>query len=432
MSVGLQLLRAIIENQSSSLFKELSEEEFLLENEERFSYHFIQDHLKRYKQLPSLSTCETNSLDLPEIDEPANYYLKAFRDRFYYNQIKPVFNSIHKKLVASDYEETKNLIRDLYVTSNEANKYSALSGFASEVEKAKEAYADRYIQSSIAGVTFGFPTIDKYTDGICNGDLITLVGRLGSCKTYLLMRMMLSAVEQNKSVLIVTLEMTKTQLIKRIAALKTRINHTLIRKAGLDMFAKKKYFNALDSLGESNLITFMEGGLLRNKKQSKATTADVERAIEELNPDIVYIDGAYMLYPDTKNRYSSTWERVSDVADDLKSIALTTDTPIVITVQFNRNQKQTTKINAEKELDVADIAGSDNIARASSVVLGIKQGRKNVLEIHGIKNRDEDLFKLELNKIFASMDFSEIGEMADEETSQQDEQDLAITVGDQI
>lgn len=432
MSAGLQLLRAIINNQSSSLLKELSAEEFLLENEERFSYQFILDHLKNYKQLPTIDTCESNAIDLPEIDEPIDYYLKAFRDRFYYNQIKPLFNGLHKKLVHANYDEARDLIRELYLTSNEANRSSALTSFHSEVAKTKEEYLERYIQSSIAGVTYGYPTIDRYTDGICNGDLISIVGRLGSCKTYLLMNMMLSAVKQHKSVLVVTLEMTKNQLMKRIAAIDTSINHSLIRTASLDMFTKKKYFNALDRLGDSNLITFMEGGLLRTSKSKKATTQHIEKAIEELNPDIIYIDGAYLLYPENSNRYSSTWERISDVIDDLKSIALTTNKPIVITVQFNRNQKQTTKINVEKELDVADIAGSDNIARASSVVLGIKQGRRNTLEIHGIKNRDGSPFKLELRKEFSVMDFSEIGELLEAEETVEDEQDLAITIGDQI
>ena len=59
----------------------------------------------------------------------------------------------------------------------------------------------------LPGVTFGFPYIDEVSGGAQPGDAITIVGQTSVGKTFLALKVALSAYYSGKDVLIVSTEM---------------------------------------------------------------------------------------------------------------------------------------------------------------------------------------------------------------------------------
>lgn len=435
MSAGLKLLRAIVENVSTNSFRELNEDWFSENAEETLAYRFVKEHIDHHGRLPALNTCLENGIALPFADEPASYYRETVNNRYLYNVIRPLYERLHGCLVSNRIEEATEVIREMHVSCRSANFDSSISEFGESVEKLKEAYNERSFKVGYSGITFGYETLNEYTDGMYKQDLIAFVGRMGVGKTYVMCHTVKEVLETGKSVLFITLEMSKEQLQMRLAALWCNIKIEDIRHGRLDMFTKQRYFDALDEISGLNALHFMEAGLHRSRGQKQLYTRDLENAIEEVEPDLVIVDGAYLMHVDKSSSYKARWERITEVADDLKRIAIKRDVPIGITVQFNRDQSsssKSSKVNQEKELDIANISGSDNIAMVCSVVVGIKKSsHPNKLELHQLKNREGDLCKVRINSNFESMDFSQDMDITNGEELE-DDIEMAVSLENQI
>lgn len=76
------------------------------------------------------------------------------------------------------------------------------------------------------------------------------------------------------------------------------------------------------------------------------------------------------------------------MVQELKKLSIRYDIPVVISVQFNRNQKSKSK----NPLDLSDIAGTDSIPQDASIVMGVRSGpspnetNQRIIEV--MKNRE--------------------------------------------
>lgn len=69
------------------------------------------------------------------------------------------------------------------------------------------------------GLSTGIPDLDQYTQGLKSGQMIVIAGRPAMGKTTLAMNIAADvAIKQNRPVLVISLEMTKSQLIDRLIA----------------------------------------------------------------------------------------------------------------------------------------------------------------------------------------------------------------------
>lgn len=118
----------------------------------------------------------------------------------------------------------------------------------------------------------------------------------------------------------------------------------------------------------------------------------------------MYIDASYLVSPRASNR--AKWERLADVGEDLKKIALAYDIPMFQTMQFNREADKT------KSYNLANIAGGDFTGQLGSIVLGIQKGtgffEDTRRKITVSKNRDGDQGEFEINFSFTPPNFDEV------------------------
>jgi len=69
------------------------------------------------------------------------------------------------------------------------------------------------------GLSTGIPDLDKYTQGLKPGQMVVIAGRPAMGKTTLAMNMAADvAIKQKRPVLVISLEMTKTQIVDRLIA----------------------------------------------------------------------------------------------------------------------------------------------------------------------------------------------------------------------
>ena len=213
------------------------------------------------------------------------------------------------------------------------------------------------------GLRFGWPTFDKMSGGLGGGDLVSIVGRPGLGKTYMALYAMINAWRQGMTTLFVSMEMKVTPIAQRIAAIAT---NTSIGELKSGQVSTTKYAGMMSVLGnmkDKQGMWIADGSL-------SATVDDLRMLAQQLQPDLLVVDGAYLLrHPDTQLR---RFDRINSNTESLKQyLAEDLNIPVVATFQLNRKAADKLKKNSSAEIGVEDIAGSDAIGQLSSVVLGL-------------------------------------------------------------
>jgi replicative DNA helicase len=178
--------------------------------------------------------------------------------------------------------------------------------------------------------------------------------------TWRLIHDAVTAHTQGYSVVFATMEMPFEQIMLRIACYLAGIDPDLARQGRLSLFAKRLLQTAIEMMNDWNDFHLFAGNF--NKR-----TTDFANVIEDHGPDAIYVDGVYLMKPTSVdlnriNRY----ERVAYAMDELRSLSLSWNRPIIGTTQFGKG--------GAKESSLETIGYTDTIATHSTLVAAIKKG----------------------------------------------------------
>jgi len=400
MSDGLSLLTAILETGSVQKIREIASEQFT--DEELPVFQFITRHLRRYSTLPAIATVESElGISLPEVEEVADYYQRRVIDRQLYGNLRDHFDDLRESLRSMNMDQAREAVSAMHRASRTITHAGQVVDFGSAARSMVEAYDMAHRSPGLTGIPTGWNGLDEITGGYQPGDLVSWVARLGVGKTNALLKQADHAWSEGYSVLVVTTEMPVLQMARRLVGVRTGIDPDLIRKGMLSVWTRRRLGRMVDNLVASDRLNFYSAGM-------NTQTTDIEALMAELSPDIAYVDGAYLLK--TGNKYArSKQERVPEVFDDLRSIALQSNRPLVTSTQFSRQSGK-----RGKEGSIESIAFTDAIAQNSSLVFALKEGKpphqatRRVIEV--MKGREGEAGEITINYVFSPVDLSEMDE----------------------
>ncbi|MCK4626208.1 MAG: replicative DNA helicase [Phycisphaerae bacterium] len=184
--------------------------------------------------------------------------------------------------------------------------------------------------SMITGVATGYFKLDELTAGFQKSEMIVVAGRPSMGKTALALNMAeYMAVEDNRKVLLFSLEMSKAQLALRFLCARARQNAARLRRGNpsaedwthLQMAAgeleKAKIF--IDDSAELNILR------LRAKARRMAASDGL---------DCVFIDYLQLMSP--MGRVDSRQQQIAEMSRGLKALSRELDIPVVVLSQLNR------------------------------------------------------------------------------------------------
>lgn len=204
-------------------------------------------------------------------------------------------------------------------------------------------------------LTTGFNDLDSVLYGVEKGSLITIGGRPAMGKTAFILSIMSNHLKQNKKCLLFSLEISTSQIIKRLIAISGEIGLiTLNHNKLLDDSQKSKIEYILTTISYLNLticddIYTIEG--IRNK-------------IAEENPEYVFIDYLQLMETPRKKQRS---EAITNIMLDLKQTAKENNCIIFISSQLSRALES----RCDKRPMLSDLRESGDIENVSDVVMFI-------------------------------------------------------------
>jgi replicative DNA helicase len=374
------------------------------EGKDAFAYAL--EHLQRYGELPNPDFVVGKTgilLDAPE--GPALQFIDEVNNRHLHIKIqeglKQVVDLQEKRQPSAAYTELEKLVVDLRAEQIGLSNVESLFKLGPEI-------IDYYkrIQEGERGVLTPWDKVNNATLGFWPEDLILFVARVGIGKTWTAVLLALHAWRTPKPktgvqqrVLFITTEVSRMRIGMRFYAAMERLPYQELTHGQLDkLSAEPRFFRAVEELYNAEGL-YIIGGDFDFQIES------ISSAIETSKPDIVVLDGVYLLRGPGATRN----EKMANTFDEMKRLAKRKKVPILITTQFNREVKSK---DMEKTVDVSAIALSDVGAWNADLIYALIQDKDMKQEkrmmLKPLKVREGSGEDVLINWDFSRMNFSEL------------------------
>jgi len=239
---------------------------------------------------------------------------------------------------------------------------SVASAWLDEMDRRREMHGDYF------GVPSGFPSLDKITGGFEPGEVVVIAGRPGSGKTTLGMNIVQNAAKRNTdSILVFSMEMTKQQLMTRLAAGVGRIN---MRK-----LMNPKTMGNSDFANLHSVVQWVHSMPVYLDDASGLTSGDIAARArlhkQRYGLQLVVIDYLGLV---AKPKGMSIYEAVTKDSAAMKTMAKALNVPVILLAQMNRASETRT----DPRPKLSDLRDSGSIEQdADSVIFVHRPNQHN-------------------------------------------------------
>jgi len=215
----------------------------------------------------------------------------------------------------------------------------------------------------------GFKKLDELTSGLHKSNMIVLAARPGMGKTALAMNIAEHvAVYLNKPVGIFSLEMSVSELVKRLICSIARISSSDMRLGLVPQEEFEKLTTAGYQLSKAPMYIDDSGGLSITDIQSIA-----RRMHQQYKIELLIIDYLQLLKSNSPKARDNRQNEISEISNGIKALAKELDIPIIVLAQLNRKVEER-EGNRPK---MADLRESGAIEQDADIVGLINRPEKN-------------------------------------------------------
>ena len=180
---------------------------------------------------------------------------------------------------------------------------------------------------ALRGISTGFEGIDFVTGGLQPEHFIVMFGTPKSFKSATLLAMALAAHEQAKVPLFVGFEMSSQDQLDRLASLISGVGLSKIIRGSL---SAKEYKHVQQAMRR---IEAMRPFLFSTDITAGSTVTSIQAKIIDYQPDVVFVDGAYLMQSEMKDVLQGSPQALTDISRSLKRLAQSQKVPICVTTQ---------------------------------------------------------------------------------------------------
>lgn len=274
--------------------------------------------------------------------------------------------SVYEQLLAID-NEIRKLMTELEIQKKDLTSAELLRLIIDDLwEKVRRP-------GQLSGIPSGFTTLDSYTDGFQQSELIILAGRPSVGKTAFSLNMTLNVLKKTRlPVLFFSLEMSAQQLMYRLLSMETRLDQTKFKTGLLNSDDWKKIDLVMRILGKIPIHLYDTPYL---------SSSDVRKRLKTMSktyPQIglIVIDYLQLMQePKSKNnRNVNRAQEISFITRELKNIAREYKVPIIALSQLSR----TIDSRVDPKPMLSDLRDSGSIEQDADLVLMLYRNNQKI------------------------------------------------------
>ena len=342
-------------------------------------YEWMREHWSKYDESPSEQAYQREfPADLlVDTPEPLAYYIDELREAYRYERIGMVLDSIKDPLQNHDTLIVLKLIAGgLENIHTDVAELLDSSGHDTAARRV-DYYDTISTRKGLLGYPTGFPSMDQATAGLQKGQLVTLVGLQKVKKSMLLMCMNIAANQAGALTMFVSFEMSDTEQWTRHDALRANISLTRLQRGQHTPDERKRLIRMMHEHGERPDV------IMVHDPAGTTTVSAISAKISQYHPDVVFIDGTYMMDAEGISADQGTPQALTNITRSLKRLAQNRSIPIVQTTQA-------LSWKAKKHLTLDAIGYSSSFAQDSDVIFGVEE----VKEADGTVSDQELLLRI--------------------------------------
>ena len=223
--IQLQVLNHILSKRDSSiiLLNNLNEDYF---SDYKDEFRFIKNHIEVYNKVPDFETflSKFKNFDVIDVTEPTSYLLQELLKDKNERYLALTFNKVRDLVMAGKSEEAMRLYKQ---ASYDMVDIVCVEGVDILKDTSRyESYVERMEDFNKFFISTGFKELDEVIGGWDRQEeLATITARLGSGKSWLMLKMALAAAQQGLKVGIYSGEMSERKVGYRIDTLLGHISN---------------------------------------------------------------------------------------------------------------------------------------------------------------------------------------------------------------
>lgn len=332
-------------------------------DENRSVWKFIRTHWTKYGEVPSAVTVKDNF---------PTYRLLAVEDSLEY--------LVDQLVEYRKRQKTIEVVQDAAELIAEGNHDAAIAAMSSGVatiydegasqssdvdltykpmERFEEYLSVKTRPNGLIGFSTGFRTIDEATAGLQPEQLITIIAPPKTGKSVLAMQMAVNVHNDGFVPMFQSFEMSNVEQQHRHDAMRAHIAHSRLTRGKLHPDEEKRYKAALTKMEEMHKFYLTDS-------TSAMTVTGLAAKVEKLKPDIVFVDGVYLMIDEVSGE-AGTPQALTNITRNLKRLAQKCEIPIVLTTQVLLWKMKKRQVSADS------IGYSSSFFQDSDVILGLQK-----------------------------------------------------------
>lgn len=387
--LGLRLISGLIKDKSFVVVDSKGIPETAFFDESRDAIRFCRNFVTNYGVWPTLEVVSTEiGRELPTEDTPTEYLADLVRKRWLSTELEKSVGNAIKHIEKREPDIAVDLLSKISIELKAVSTRSPIVSY----KKSGGARFEDYVLARDAGGIIGIETPwDKLNGGIqgwVDGSLNVVAAMSNTGKTWFLCVCAdhSERILKNK-VLFVTLEMSAARISRRLDAIRYKIPFGVLRDCELDPEAESAWEASLRGLVGSS----EESDIYIVDKKAVRTVTDVYNIVQELKPDIVFIDGGYRFESD---RGAGQWEQTLNVVTDLQVYAEKTSVPWIVTTQFGDSNETGKRKRKGEHVRAWNVRYGKEWLIHPDVLIGLYADDDlrliKTMEVHVLKVRDAD------------------------------------------
>ena len=415
-TAGLRVLRHIIgmtPKQAGDVLTKATP--YLTYMEDAAALDFIRTHLTKHGVLPTAETVmDGANVFLPEPTEPLSYDMEQLKGRYLTDGMREASDEATLLLQQGDPAGALNAMlgRLLPLTKDQAT--NSIADLREVAQNVVDQYAAQLAGTAPMSKTLGYKTLDAQ-GGLEGGDMIGIVGRPGSGKTWMMLSSALRCwSDWNEPVLFCTQEMSGLQITKRALPIIIGTEPGPLYSGKpiqyqINGLTPDQYLQTLNDF--SKMLSEADVPFYIYDSKMAGSVADIEAIASVHGIKNIWIDGAYMLrHP---NRSLNRYARVAENLDLLKYFCQSSGAICTTSWQFQRGAGKNDAIGEAPDLD--SIGYSHAIGEYMTVIMGLLENPKSLTQmtkkkVSVMKGRNGEVGSFDINWNFNTCDFTEVAQ----------------------
>lgn len=218
----------------------------------------------------------------------------------------------------------------------------------------------RQREGRVAGVLTGFTSLDETLGGLLPGQLIIVAGRTSMGKTSLAVNIATNVAARSTPVLVVSLEMTRTEIVERIMCSVGEVSTYKVRNGLISNDERRKLVEISANVAQMPL--WIDDAPTRGVSEIGALARRMKRR-DGLG--LVVVDYLQIVTPEHGSSKTPRQEQVAKISAGLKALARELHVPVVCLAQLNRQPDGM----ADRKPRLSHLRESGSIEQDADVVL---------------------------------------------------------------